>query len=55
MAPMAWQFIYKPPDDGTVFLAWQPPALRGAFASDGYIWAEPEATYHFESRGFVST
>ena len=50
---MVWQYISAGPNDGTVLLAWQPPALGPRFASDGYIWADPEQSYHFETRGLV--
>lgn len=52
MAPMVWQII-NPPPDGTLFLTWQPPNLRKHMASDGYVWADPENTFHFERHGFV--
>jgi hypothetical protein len=44
-APFAWT-ILECPQDGTIYLTWQPASRRGAeFASDGYVWAGPEA-YH---------
>lgn len=56
MAPMAWQYFQNPPSDGTLFLEWQPVNQRSnAYASDGYIWADPESSFTYESqRGYVS-
>lgn len=56
VAPMTWQYFQNPPNDGTVFLEWQPVNQRGnAYASDGYVWADPESSYSYESqRGYVS-
>ncbi|KAB2580033.1 hypothetical protein BFW01_g5399 [Lasiodiplodia theobromae] len=55
MAPMAWQYFQNPPNDGTVFLEWQPVNQRSnAYASDGYIWADPESSFTYESqRGYT--
>ncbi len=53
---MSWTYIQNPPPDGTVMLAWQPSSqLQSRFASDGYVWADPESTYTFETRGYVSS
>ncbi len=53
VAPMSWTYLQAPPD-GTMFLAWQPVAQRGAsFSSDGYVWADPEAAFTFEVQGYV--
>lgn len=54
VAPVSWTYLQAPPADGTVFLAWQPESQRGTrFASDGYVWADPEANYTFERHGYV--
>ncbi|EKG21244.1 hypothetical protein MPH_01436 [Macrophomina phaseolina MS6] len=55
VAPMTWQYFQNPPNDGTVFLEWQPVNQRGnAYASDGYVWADPESSYSYESqRGYT--
>lgn len=51
--PMHWTFLDGPPD-GTVMLTWQPLSHLGAnFASDGYVWADVEQAFTFESRGYV--
>lgn len=46
-APVRWEY-WQPPRDGSVFLVWQPQVQMGDnFASDGYVWQEPErATQH---------
>ena len=51
-APMNWMFLHCP-QDGDVMLVWQPPQMGMAFASDGYIWADPEAAFTSEMRGYV--
>lgn len=48
---VAWQYLLCPPD-GTVYLAWHPPN-QPAFASDGYIWNEPETVHTRDHRGYV--
>ncbi|CAI7676333.1 unnamed protein product [Penicillium palitans] len=51
--PMHWTFLDGPPD-GTVMLTWQPQNhLGNNFASDGYIWADQEQAFTFESRGYT--
>lgn len=53
-AAMAWQYL-TPPTDGTILLAWQPLNQLGTqYASDGYVWAEPEKQFTNEIRGHVS-
>ncbi|KAF2426165.1 DUF1750-domain-containing protein [Tothia fuscella] len=52
MHPMAWLYMQNPPADGQVFLTWQSPRVKG-FASDGYIWADPEATFHHNFGGYT--
>ena len=49
---MNWMFLHCP-QDGDVMLVWQPPQMGMAFASDGYIWADPEAAFTSEMRGYV--
>lgn len=46
-------YFQAPPQDGTVLLTWQPPVMQSRFASDGYIWADPEATYTIEIKGYT--
>ena len=54
-SPVVWQYL-QPPQDGTMFLAWQPLGQVGSmFATDGYVWAEPEITYQQEFNGYVSS
>ncbi|KAK3336618.1 hypothetical protein B0T19DRAFT_44859 [Cercophora scortea] len=44
-APFFWTYL-DCPQDGTIYLTWQPTAKRGVeFASDGYIWSSPEIYY----------
>ncbi|KAJ5160809.1 uncharacterized protein N7482_007813 [Penicillium canariense] len=51
--PMHWTFL-DGPQDGTVMMTWQPLAhLGNNFASDGYIWADAEQAFTFESRGYM--
>ncbi|KAJ5273369.1 hypothetical protein N7478_008494 [Penicillium angulare] len=51
--PVHWTFLDGPPD-GTVMLTWQPLGHLGTnFASDGYVWADPEQAFSFESRGYT--
>ena len=51
--PMHWTLL-DGPADGTVMLTWQPMAhLGNNFASDGYVWADHEQAFSFESRGYV--
>ena len=41
-APFFWTYLDKP-TEGTVLLTWQPLQRLGThFASDGYVWAQPE-------------
>ena len=49
---MNWMFLHCP-QDGDVMLVWQPPQMGMAFGSDGYIWADPEAAFTSEMRGYV--
>ncbi|KAI0106213.1 hypothetical protein GGR51DRAFT_560017 [Nemania sp. FL0031] len=44
-APFFWSYIDKP-ENGQVYLAWQPLQLMGTqFASDGFIWPPQEAYF----------
>ncbi|EED22084.1 conserved hypothetical protein [Talaromyces stipitatus ATCC 10500] len=53
MYPMAWTFL-DGPQDGTTLLTWQPLANLGTtFASDGYVWADAEQAFTFETRGYT--
>ncbi|KAK4208796.1 SWI/SNF and RSC complexes subunit ssr4 [Rhypophila decipiens] len=48
-APFYWTYL-DAPQDGTIYLTWQPTAKRGLeFASDGYIWSGPEMYYRSEA------
>ena len=49
---MNWMFLDRT-QDGDVLLVWQPPQLGINMASDGYIWADAEASYQSEMRGYV--
>ncbi|KAI0537979.1 hypothetical protein GGR58DRAFT_321011 [Xylaria digitata] len=47
-APFFWTYIDKP-ENGQIFLTWQPLQLMGTlFASDGFIWPPQEAYYTHE-------
>jgi hypothetical protein len=47
-APFYWTYL-DCPQDGTIFLTWQPTARRSLeFASDGYVWPHPETYYRTE-------
>ncbi|KAF2083675.1 DUF1750-domain-containing protein, partial [Saccharata proteae CBS 121410] len=53
-ASVYWHYFSTPPQDGTVFLTWQPQAQRGSnFASDGYVWGDRETAYTLEVRGYT--
>ncbi|KEF54383.1 uncharacterized protein A1O9_09549 [Exophiala aquamarina CBS 119918] len=53
LQPMQWQFI-DTPQDGTLLLAWQPiDYLQTNFSSDGYVWADVEASFKSEVRGYT--
>ena len=54
MAPMSWQYLAPPPQDGTVFLTWIGPRLQNQFPSDGYIWPGPEERQLQDFGGYVS-
>ena len=52
---MNWMIMDAPPD-GSVMLVWQPLNQLGMhFASDGYIWADPEQAFSSDAKGYVST
>ncbi|KAK0730439.1 hypothetical protein B0H67DRAFT_475534 [Lasiosphaeris hirsuta] len=47
-APFFWTYL-DCPQDGSIFLTWQPTARRNVeFASDGYVWAGPEVYYRHD-------
>ncbi|KAI1503664.1 hypothetical protein F5X99DRAFT_374101 [Biscogniauxia marginata] len=49
-APFFWNLIDKP-DNGTIYLTWQPLQLMGThFASDGFIWPAQEE-FHYTNVG----
>ena len=52
VAPMSWQYL-DCPADGEVMLVWQPSQLRNQAASDGFVWADAEAAFSSEMRGYV--
>jgi len=44
-APFFWTYLEKP-ENGQIFLAWQPLQLMGTrFASDGFIWPPQEQVF----------
>ncbi|KAI9846212.1 MAG: hypothetical protein M1838_001373 [Thelocarpon superellum] len=49
-APMNWTYL-DAPADGTVLLVWQPGQLGTHFASDGYVWADPEQAFSLDAKG----
>lgn len=49
---VSWQLLDGPPD-GTLLVTWQSPRKTG-FASDGYIYADPERAFSQQARGYVS-
>ncbi|KAF2724238.1 DUF1750-domain-containing protein [Polychaeton citri CBS 116435] len=52
IAPMSWQYLTAPPE-GTIWLEWIPQHKSNQqFASDGYVWADPETTYRENLGGF---
>ena len=55
VAPFYWTYL-DAPSDGTILLVWQPLSRRGVeFASDGYIWPQPEGSLrHDMGNGLVS-
>ncbi|KAK0630129.1 hypothetical protein B0T17DRAFT_211139 [Bombardia bombarda] len=47
-APFFWTYL-DCPQDGTIYLTWQPTSRRGLdFASDGYVWTGPEVYYRHD-------
>lgn len=52
VAPMNWTYLDCPPD-GEVMLVWQPSQLGGQVASDGFIYADAEAAFSSEVRGYT--
>ena len=53
MKPMAWTYL-SPPQDGQMFIVWQTQRMGTGFATDGYVWTDPEATYRHQTQGYVS-
>lgn len=54
LSPVAWQFL-TPLKDGTLLLMWQPSShLQNTYATDGYIWADPERQFLQDCKGYVS-
>ncbi|KAI9824878.1 MAG: hypothetical protein M1832_001483 [Thelocarpon impressellum] len=51
-APMNWTYL-DAPADGTVLLVWQAPQLGTHFASDGYVWADPEQAFSLDAKGYT--
>ena len=51
-SPMNWMFLQSP-QDGDVFLTYQPPQMGIQLASDGYVWADAEQPFSTEVRGYV--
>ncbi|KAL8943423.1 MAG: hypothetical protein Q9216_001061 [Gyalolechia sp. 2 TL-2023] len=50
---MVWMFV-ETPRDGMSMLVWQPLAKLGIeFASDGYIWADPEQAFSSQAKGYT--
>ncbi|KAI9775144.1 MAG: hypothetical protein M1839_001395 [Geoglossum umbratile] len=48
-----WTYLDAPPD-GSLYLVWQPLMQMGThFASDGYIWTDPEQAYTLEAKGYT--
>ncbi|KAI9720630.1 MAG: hypothetical protein M1812_002810 [Candelaria pacifica] len=53
LAAMSWTYL-DTPSDGSVLLVWQPLAQLGTnFASDGYVWADPETAFNSPVRGYT--
>ena len=53
LQPMHWEYL-NGPQDGTMYLCWQPPSRQGQFASDGYVWNDQESMFTQDVRGYVS-
>ncbi|KAL9124199.1 MAG: hypothetical protein Q9217_006447, partial [Psora testacea] len=53
ISTMTWMALLEPPRDGTLMLVWQPPQMQTHFASDGYLWADPERAFSQQMRGFT--
>ncbi|KAF1983550.1 DUF1750-domain-containing protein [Aulographum hederae CBS 113979] len=53
--PVSWNFLRAQHiNDGTTFLTWQPERAMGPrFASDGFVWGDPETIYNFELHGYT--
>ena len=49
---VSWQILDSPTE--FMAFAWQPPQLHNRFATDGYLWADPEQHFRQELHGYVS-
>jgi hypothetical protein len=52
IAPVYWSYV-NAPGDGTIQLEWLAQDKTDAYPSDGYVWADPEATYRHEYAGYT--
>jgi hypothetical protein len=50
--PVYWSYV-NAPQDGTIQLEWLSQDKADAYPSDGYVWADPEATYRHEYAGYT--
>jgi hypothetical protein len=46
--PVSWTYLGIPPEDGVLFLEWIPIVRSQVFASDGYVWGDPERGHEKE-------
>ncbi|KAK6437845.1 hypothetical protein LTR95_005956 [Oleoguttula sp. CCFEE 5521] len=51
-APMSWTYVHMPPD-GTIWLEWLSPTKGNHWASDGYVWGDPETTQRIDFQGYT--
>ncbi|KAI9843839.1 MAG: hypothetical protein M1837_006100 [Sclerophora amabilis] len=51
-APMNWTFL-DAPTDGAILLVWQPGQLGTQFASDGYLWGDPESAFSLNAKDCI--
>lgn len=40
--PVSWTYLGVPPEDGTIFLEYVSAMRAHHFATDGYVWLDPE-------------
>lgn len=53
LAPMSWNYV-SAPQDGTIWLEWMSPRQNnGRFATDGYVWNDPEQAFRMSVNGFT--